>query len=191
MGEGSGFVAFGVGLDDDERFRCLKGFSRLSMKPCTDTYGSSLEHDPDSSERDRKEPERRRGEDVDRSSEKEEDIVPDDEEDLAWDEETRRKRPQAGRVLLYMIRSQPSEGTKNGLCRISVFDSIPSAQHLKYISLFRSLWGMFLGTFLFLSPSFSPSALLFPLFLEKSLNISCRFLRQTSLKPQFSEEFPP
>jgi hypothetical protein len=59
--------------DEDERLRCLKGFSRFSMKPWTEMYGSILEQEPESSERDRKDPVRRRVV-VERFSEKE-DIV--------------------------------------------------------------------------------------------------------------------
>ena len=89
--------------DDDERFRCLKGFSRLSMKLCTETYGSSLGQGPDNSERERKEPERRRGEeDIDRASEKEEDVVSLVEEDLdlGWGNEAERVDGWAGTFII-------------------------------------------------------------------------------------------
>ena len=77
MGGVSGLETFGADLGpgegDEDRLRRLKGFSLLSMKPWTETYGSILEQDPARSERERKEPLRRRGEgQVDRSSKEEE-----------------------------------------------------------------------------------------------------------------------
>jgi hypothetical protein len=84
----SGFEAFGIGLllvpDDDERLRCLKGFSRFSMKPWTETYGSSLEHEPESSVSERKDPVRRREVGVIGRFSKQEDIFSLAGNDLGW-----------------------------------------------------------------------------------------------------------
>lgn len=104
--------------------RCLKGFSLFSMKPWTEAYGSSLEwQEPDRSESERNDPVRRRGEEV-------EDIAL----SLAEDGGTEARRNGERMGVHFITHSQPSEGTKNGLCRTFHFNSLPVMSTLTLIS---------------------------------------------------------